>query len=243
MKPTTRDTKKSLDSSLRDDSGDDGGMDSCTICPYSSISMVVRPSNVDQGRILWGKSINKIGGRWKSNLSGGSGWLINKDKLNKLEDILQYEGVRVIYEKEEIDRDDGGASDDDKTLKYSSTLGRNISNYDARSKTIPARSMGKRDSSRNNGSRNNGSRSDGSRKNSRYRATDSRASFDSSSDDERIQEVLQRDRRISKQRVIDDNHMNHSDDEDVLTLSRRIRYILAKNTELQNRINILERKF
>jgi len=59
-----------------------------------------------------------------------------------------------------------------------------------------------------------------------------------SSDDELIQEVLQRRLKSdSENLLIEEDNIQNSDDEDVISLSRRLRYVLKELDNLKNNLN------
>jgi len=59
-----------------------------------------------------------------------------------------------------------------------------------------------------------------------------------SSDDELIQEVLQRRLKSeSENLLIEEDNIQNSDDEDVISLSRRLRYVLKELDKLKNNLN------
>jgi hypothetical protein len=59
-----------------------------------------------------------------------------------------------------------------------------------------------------------------------------------SSDDELIQEVLQRRLKSeSENLLIEEDNIQNSDDEDVISLSRRLRYVLKELEKLKNNLN------
>ena len=62
-------------------------------------------------------------------------------------------------------------------------------------------------------------------------------------DDELIQEAL--DRRLkseSTNSAIEEDHVSDSDMEDVISITRRLRHILKKQTEMERRISSIEKK-
>jgi hypothetical protein len=62
-------------------------------------------------------------------------------------------------------------------------------------------------------------------------------------DDELIQEAL--DRRLkseSTNSTIEEDHVSDSDMEDVISITRRLRHILKKQTEMERRISSIEKK-
>lgn len=59
-----------------------------------------------------------------------------------------------------------------------------------------------------------------------------------SSDDELIQEVLQRRLKSESENLfIEEDNIQNSDDEDVISLSRRLRYVLKELDNLKNNLN------
>ena len=70
------------------------------------------------------------------------------------------------------------------------------------------------------------------------------SSDESSTDDELIQKTLTRRLTVSKskQGIIDEDNVSDSELEDVVSLTRRLRYLLKINNNLLNRVEHLEKK-
>jgi len=89
---------------------------SLEICSYSKKSVLVRLLNSEKSR--WHKLMTKIGGSW-NNSSSDPGWLVPKDNVDLLDDIIHEYGSRKKHSRKslkskKVERDDRYADEDKK---------------------------------------------------------------------------------------------------------------------------------
>lgn len=208
---------------------------SLTYEAYTDKNLIVRGN-----REKYKKQINQLGGRWNEKAKGGAGWVVSKDRTN---DIKKLMGAKSSKERKES----RNKSKDTKESPRKSSRDRKESPHKSKSprKSPQKESKSPESRSRREVKSRKESRSRSKSRGSRSRGSRSRESSSDSESRSRSKRRTSKDSKSPKYKAAaaksltnhqaDTSMINDSDEEDVVSLARKIR-------SLQLRVNKLEGK-
>lgn len=200
---------------------------------YSKKSLFVKLLDHEY-KSSWAKKLAPFHPEW-INSEKEKGWMVSKKYEDELLEVINYKQVRrpsrkPKHQEQKYSRvKKHSREEENKNHKH-----KEESNYSDEEEQHNSRQHESRNNSKHDHS--DRSRSDSSSENEQH-------SEDESSEDELIQLTLGRKLKYeSSQKYIEEDNIENSDLEDVISMCRRIRYLLNANKQLSERIRDLEKQ-
>ena len=189
---------------------------------YSKKAIFVKLLDIEY-RSVWNKKLASFDPEWNKS-DTEPGWIISKRHEDDLFQLLK-ESRRSRKPKNE-------------EHKYS-----RIKKHESTDHSGKSESSGKNEAWSEKNKSGHHSRSSRSSRSSEDSGSEHSEDSDDSSEDELIQQTLTRKLKYeSSQKVIEEENIENSDLEDVISMCRRIRHLLQANRQLSERIRELEKR-